>query len=72
MYTDHVQTVFILYTAPLWPSIFPRKFVFMCIVLSYLSVDTVHHTLLYTVVYGARNYRHIFRENKPKTLVFYD
>jgi hypothetical protein len=21
---------------------------------------------------GARNYRHSFRENKPKTLVFYD
>ncbi len=42
MYTDHVQTVFSLYTASLRPSIFPMKFVLMCIVLSYLSVDTVH------------------------------
>jgi hypothetical protein len=35
MYTDHVQTVFSLYTASLRPSIFPSKFVLMCIVLSY-------------------------------------
>ena len=55
MYTGHVQTVFSLFSASLRPSIFPRKFVLMCIVLSYLSVDTVHHILLYTVVYGTHS-----------------
>jgi hypothetical protein len=32
---------------------FLLKFVFICIVLSYLTVDTAHHTHLYTVVYGS-------------------
>jgi hypothetical protein len=48
MHTDYVQTVFSLYKASLQTSIFPMKFVLMCIVLSYLSVDTVHNTLLYS------------------------
>ena len=55
MYTDHIQTVFSLYTASLRPSISPWKFVLICVVLSYLSVNTVHHTLLHTVVYGTHS-----------------
>ena len=51
----HVQTVFSLYTASLRPSIFPWKFVLIFVVLNYLSVDTVHHTLLHTVVYGTHS-----------------
>ncbi len=53
--TIHVQTVFSLYTASLRPSISPWKFVLICVVLSYLSVNTVHHTLLHTVVYGTHS-----------------
>jgi hypothetical protein len=60
------ESFFNLKTAHLWPSIFCWKFVFICIVLSYLTVDTEHHTHLYTIVYGARNYRPCFRENQPK------
>jgi hypothetical protein len=51
----HAQTVFRLNTAPFRPSIFCWKFVLIGIVLSYLSVDRVHHTLLYTVVYGTHS-----------------
>ncbi len=51
----HVHTVFSLYTASLRPSIFRRKFVLICIVLSNLSVNTVHHTLQYTLVYGTHS-----------------
>jgi hypothetical protein len=47
------ESFFNLNTAHLWPSIFCWKFVFICIVLSYLTVDTAHHTHLYTVVYGS-------------------
>ncbi len=53
--TLHVQTVFSLYTASLRTSISPWKFVLICIFLSYLSVNTVHHTLLHTVVYGTHS-----------------
>ncbi len=53
--TIHVKTVFSLYTASLRPSISPWKFVLICVVLSYLSVNTVHHTLLHTVVYGTHS-----------------
>ena len=47
------ESFFNLNTAHLWPSIFCWKFVFICIVLSYLTVDTAHHTHLYTFVYGS-------------------
>jgi hypothetical protein len=47
------ESFFNLNTAHLWSSIFCWKFVFICIVLSYLTVDTAHHTHLYTVVYGS-------------------
>ena len=50
--TFHVQTVFSLNTASLRASIFHWKFVLIFVVLSYVSVDTVHHTLLYTIVHG--------------------
>jgi hypothetical protein len=53
--TLHVQTVFSLYTASLRPSIFPRKFLLICIVLSNLSLKTVHHRLQYTLVYGTHS-----------------
>ncbi len=39
------ESFFNLYTAHLWPSIFCGKFVFICIVLSYLTVDTAHRSL---------------------------
>ena len=52
---QHAQTVFSLNTAPLWLYFFVENFVLICIVLSYLSVDTAHHTLLYTVVYGTHS-----------------
>jgi hypothetical protein len=53
--TIHVQTVFSLYTASLRLSISPWIFVLICVVLSYLSVNTVHLTLLHTVVYGTHS-----------------
>jgi len=60
MYTDQVHFIYkqfstYIYTASLRPSSFPWKFVLIFIVLSYLSVDTVHNTLLYTVVYGTHS-----------------
>jgi hypothetical protein len=60
MFTDQVHSMyrqFSAYThaASLRPSIFPRKFVFICIVLSNLSVNTVQNTLQYTLVYGTHS-----------------
>ncbi len=46
------DSCFSLNTAHLWDLIFCWKFVLICIVLSYLSLDTAHHKHLYTVVYG--------------------
>ncbi len=43
------ESFFYLNTAHVLPSIFSWKFFFICIVLSYLTVDTAHHTHLYTV-----------------------
>jgi hypothetical protein len=58
MYTDQVHFIYkqfltYIYTACLRPSSFPWKFVLICIVLIYLSVDTVHNKLLLPSLIGS-------------------